>query len=37
MEEGGIMVFVLDSENHVLQSYSFPGVRVGAKKKPDNF
>ena len=24
MDEGGIMIFVLNSENHVLQSYCFP-------------
>ena len=36
MDEGGIMVFVRDSKNRVLQSYSFPGVRAVAKSKRRN-
>ena len=35
MDEGGIMVFVLDAKNRVLQSYSFPGVKAAARKKPN--
>ena len=33
MDEGGIMVFVKDSRNHVLQSYSFPGVSAAPERK----
>lgn len=35
MDEGGIMVFVLDTKNRVLQSYSFPGVGKAIKRKPN--
>jgi len=35
MDEGGIMVFVMDSKNRVLQSYTFPGVKTVAKRKPN--
>jgi len=31
---GGIMVFVKDSANCVLQSYSFPGAATPEEKKP---
>lgn len=33
MAEGGIMVFILDSKNRVLQSYSFPDVGSADKSK----
>jgi len=36
MDEGGIMVFVLDSKNRVLQSYTFPDVGSASKRKPKN-
>ena len=36
MAEGGIMIFVLDSRNRVLQSYSFPGVKAVANSKSNN-
>jgi hypothetical protein len=35
MAEGGIMVFVLDTKNRVLQSYCFPGVRAAGKSNPN--
>jgi hypothetical protein len=35
MDEGGIMVFVLDTKNRVLQSYSFPGVGKAIKRRPN--
>jgi len=35
MAEGGIMVFVKDRANHILQSYCFPGVGTAEKRKPN--
>ena len=35
MADGGIMVFVKDSKNRVLQSYSFPGVATAEEGKPN--
>lgn len=34
-DEGGIMVFVLDSENRVLQSYSFSNAHLTGTSKPN--
>jgi len=28
IDEGGIMVFVMDSKNRILQSHTFPGVKA---------
>lgn len=35
MDEGGIMVFVLDTKHRVLQSYSFPQIRPAGRRKPN--
>ena len=35
VDEGGIMVFILDTKNRVLQSYSFPDVGTGSDWKPN--
>ncbi|MCF6285876.1 MAG: hypothetical protein L3K26_11865 [Candidatus Hydrogenedentes bacterium] len=35
MDEGGIMVFVMDSKNRVLQSQSFVDVGSGGTRKPN--
>ena len=34
-EEGGIMVFILDTKNKVLQSQCFPDVFKATKRKPN--
>ncbi len=34
VDGGGIMVFILDTKNRVLQSYSFPDVGKGSERKP---
>jgi len=33
MDEGGIMVFIKDTRNRVLQSFTFPGVSAAPEKK----
>jgi hypothetical protein len=33
MDEGGIMVFIKDTRNRMLQSFTFPGVTAAPEKK----
>jgi len=33
VDEGGIMVFILDTKNRILQSYSFPDVGTASESK----
>ena len=35
MDEGGILVFILDTKNRVLQSYSCPGAGKAVKNRPN--
>ena len=35
VDEGGIMVFILDTKNRVLQSYSFTDAGMGSERKPN--